>query len=268
MGPAAGPRGPWGAWGPRPPAQPGQPCPTASTAPRRRLGGPRGTPARRRSGREGCEQLPAPASRRRPVALARDGARSGPSSCAQRRGTPRAGRSAGPRYLLFICLSAFPPRERSREVARGARQRKDLATARQERREAASSESRQGRAGVGAPAPTPEERRTERPSGAMRPECHRRRCAGAAGAAVQPTGQCPGSCPMPTRHPATYFPWRTRSGGGQRGSQPAGVVVEAVGRQHQAAAGVAAGVAARRWACSPRCAWCPLRWVMPERECG
>lgn len=60
-------------------------------------------------------------------------------------------------------------------MAQGARQRKDLATARQERREAASSESRRGRAGIGAPAPTPEERRTERASGAARPGRHRRR---------------------------------------------------------------------------------------------
>lgn len=174
----------------------------------------------------------------------------------------------GPRYLLFICLSAFPPRERSREAAQGTRQRKDLATARQERREAASSESRQGRAGVGAPAPTPEERRTERLSGAARPKCRGRRRAKAVNATVQPMGQCPGSLPVPTRHPATYFPWRRRSGGARRESRRAGAAVGASGRRCRAVVGAGAGAAARHQACSPHCSWCPPRWVMPGREHG
>lgn len=152
-------------------------------------------------------------------------------------------------------------------MAQGARQRKDLATARQERREAASSESRRGRAGIGAPAPTPEERRIERLSGATRQECRGRRCTGAAVAAVQLMGQCPGS-PVPARHPATYFPWRRRSGGGRRGSRLAGVAVGVAGRQHRAVAEVVAVVAARCRACSPHCAWYPPRWVLPEREHG
>lgn len=87
----------------------------------------------------------------------------------------------------------------------------------------------------------------------------------AGGDAVQPMGWCPGLLPVPTQLPATYFPWRRRSGGGRRGSQPAGAAVGAVGRQHQAAAGAAVVAAARHWACCHRCAWCPLRWVMPGR---
>lgn len=183
-------------------------------------------------------------------------------------GHPPSRRSAGRWYLLFICLSAFPPRGRSREAAQDARQRKDLATARQERREAAGSESRRGRAGVGAPAPTPEERRTERPSGAARPQRCGTKRAGAASTTVRPRGRCPGSLPVPARHPATYFPWRRRSGEGRRESRPRGPAAGAEGSRCQAAAGVAAGLAARCRACSPHCAWCPPRWAIPARERG
>ena len=126
-----------------------------------------------------------------------------------------------------------------------------MATTRQERREAASSESKWGRAGMGAPAPRPEERRTERPSGAVRHRAQRgaRRSARAAGRQSHVPGSAVPRAP-------TYFPWRRTSGGVRQAAEAVGVA----GRRRRAVAEAAVEAAAPCRACSlpgPHCAWRP-----------